>query len=176
MYVSSLNYSLKPSGYFSIEQLKDVLKNHTEIILLVSLFVGYMFYLDREEKLMTSVIEQPRKSDFFYVDYFAIDKSTDARHRYVPMKVLDVNQDGVRFKVGNIAHSTPVSPRKHAMFDKAVVTKNYYRQKELVLSQSQIDDMFKSGVIYNARRPKTIYIDGWVVIYEREMYVEEDKH
>lgn len=173
MFANPTTHSLKPSGFFSIEQLKDILKNHTEIVLLVVLFVGYQFYLDREQQLMTSVIEQPRKSDFFYVDYFAIDKSTDARHRYVPMKVLDVSSEGVRFKVGNIAHSTPVSPRKHAMFDKAVVTKNYYRQKELLLSRAQIAQMFESGVIYNARRPKTIFIDGWVVIYERDMYIEE---
>lgn len=173
MFANPALYSLRPSGYFSIRQLKDILKEHTEIVLIVVFFIGYQFYIEREQQLMVSVIEQPRKSDFFYVDYFSLDKSSDARHRYVPMKVLEVTDDSVRFKVGNIAHSTPVSPRHHAKFDKAVVTKNYYRQKELILTHHEIKSLFRSGVIYNARRPKTIFIDGWVVIHEREMYLEE---
>lgn len=173
MYANPTIYSLSPSGFFSIRQLKDILKEHTELVFLAVLFIGYQFYAEREQQLMVSVIEQPRKSDFFYVDYFSLDKSTDARHRYVPMKILEVNAQGVRFKVGNIAHSTPVSPRQHAKFDKAMVTKNYYRQKEIMLTHSEIKGLFDSGVIYNARRPKTIFIDGWIVIPKSEMYLED---
>lgn len=165
-------YSIKPSGYFSIEQVKDIIKEHAELVLLVLFVIGYQFYAQRLHQETMRVIEQPRQSDFFYVDYFSLNKQSDTRHRYVPLKVVQVDSTSVTFKVGNIAHSTPVSPRGHAKGD-AALARNYYRKDTLTLSRSDIAALFESGVIYDARRPKTIFIDGWVVIPEQEMFLED---
>ncbi len=158
------------SGFFSLKDIHAFMLEHIEIFILLLVFIGYQFYQNKEQEMVAAIIEAPRKSDFLYVDYFAIESTSSPQHRYIPMKVLAVEDDRVRLKVGNIAHSTPVSPREHAKFDKAMSLRNYYRQGELTLSLSEIQQLYRTGAIYNARRPNTIYIDGWIVIPKSEVY------
>lgn len=146
--------------------------DHVEVSLLLFAILTYRIFTFAEVQHMNSVIEQPRKNDFFYVDYLALNESSDRRHRFIPLKVLSVTSDEVTFKVGNIAHATPVSPRTHAAFDKAVVTRNYYRKDTLTLTRQDIVRLANTGVIYNARRPDNIYIDGWIVLTEDELFVD----
>lgn len=63
----------------------------------------------------------PNLPAFFYIDYRAIAPSSDAKSRYEPLKLLNVDGDTLTFKVGNIAHISPVSPNQHAKFDKALL-------------------------------------------------------
>ena len=66
------------------------------------------------------------------------------------------------FKVGNLAHSSEVSPTEHVKVDKPMLG-NCYRENTLNLSKDKIADLYSSGVIYDTRRPRNIYIDGWIV-------------
>lgn len=160
------------SGFFTLKELHAFVLEHMEVFLLIALFIGYQLYQNKEQEMVAAIVESPRQSDFLYVDYFAIAPDSNPQHRYIPLKVLAVNDETVRLKVGNIAHSTPVSPREHAKFDKAMSLRNYYRQGELSLSLTKIRQLYRSGVIYNARRPNSIYIDGWIVIPKHEIYLE----
>jgi hypothetical protein len=162
-------------GYISITQLKSILKHHVELLLFLGVFFAYLYATSFDKKMMQTVLENPRKSDFFYVDYYQINPNSDARFRYVPMKVIQKDGQNLMFKVGNLAHTTPVSPRQHAKFDKAVLMRNYYRADSLTLSLDQINQMVEAGIIYNARRPQSIYIGGWIVIHEHEMYVDPNR-
>lgn len=172
MVAASLPLNHGHSGYFSVEAIWEFFLEHTELLAVIVVIFAVLFYQQREAEHIQRVIDAPRPSDFIYVDYFALDNDSDVRFRYVPMKVVEVTESGVRLKVGNIAHSTPVSPREHVKFDKPVSVKNYYRQAEMTMSFEELRQLHNSGVIYNARRPSNMYIDGWIVIPKSEVYVD----
>ncbi|BFT31570.1 hypothetical protein D210916BOD24_27460 [Alteromonas sp. D210916BOD_24] len=138
--------------------------------MLIALFFITNAFIESNEK--ERVLTNPKKNDFFYIDYRAIDPSSDARFRYVPMKVLDIDGDIFTFKVGNIAHTTQVSPGQHAKFDKALLLRNYYRVDNLVLNRVQVNELVSNGAIYDARRPRNIYINGWMVLHTNELVPE----
>jgi len=109
--MSALPFNNNPAylrGNFQLEPLTALLKQHAELVcflLIAFFFVGNAFIENREK---VRVLDNPQKNDFFYIDYRAIDPSSDARFRYVPLKLLSVDDDTLTFKVGNIAHTTPV--------------------------------------------------------------------
>ena len=158
-----LSGSLHPKPIFSF------IKEHVEIVFFLLLFILVLGNSAIENNEREKVIASPQKHDFFYVDYRAIDPSSDARFRYVPMKLISINNDSYTFKVGNIAHTTPVSPRQHAKFDKALLMRNYYRTDALVMSKERLEGLVSSGAIYDARRPRNIYINGWMVLHVSEL-------
>ena len=149
-----------------------MLLQHGELIGLLLVALAYWLYSHFQADLKYEVFESPRKSDFYYVDYLAINESSDRRFRYVPLKVLSVEPDGIRFKVGNIAHTTPVSPREHAKLDRAVLLRNYFKKDALFLTNEDIRHLIASNAIYDARRPKNIYIHGWIVLHQHEIFIE----
>lgn len=172
MHCFTNNSPALPKGYISFSELKGFIEHYVEVFIVIALCLGYVSYVSKEELMKYEVFDSPRKSDFMYVDYLAIDPQTEHKFRYVPLKIIDVNDDGITFKVGNIAHSAPVSPTKHAKFDRAVLLRNYYRKDNLFLSHDQIEALISSGAIYNARRPRNIYISGWIVLPLHEAFVE----
>ncbi|MDB2331697.1 hypothetical protein N9V74_08340 [Alteromonas sp.] len=166
--VHSTHYA---KGNHDVRLFIDGFKAHIEIVLIV---FAAMFYISThiiEVNEKERVLAAPQVNDFFYIDYRAIDSESDMRFRYVPLKLLNINDGHYTFKVGNIAHSTPVSPAEHAKFDKALLLRNYYRKDELVLTQDAINAFVRSGAIYNARRPRNIYISGWMVLTLDELRV-----
>lgn len=173
--MSSLPFNNNPAyfgGSFQIEPITAVFKQHLELIcclLIALIFLGNTLIENNEKQ---RVLSDPQKNDFFYVDYRAIDPSSDQRFRYVPMKLLNIVDGIFTFKVGNIAHTTPVSPNEHAKFDKALLLRNYYRVDNLVLTKVQLDELVATGAIYDARRPRNIYINGWMVLHIKELAPE----
>lgn len=148
--------------------LLGIARRHIEFFVLVALLAVYVFSLARQDVTTQHVLTTLQKSDFVYVDYLAINHDSDRQFRYIPMKVIEIDSKQVTFKVGNIAHSTPVSPRKHAKGD-AAMRRNYYRVDTLTMSRTQLIDYYRSGVVYAARRPEQMFIDGWIVIPKEEI-------
>jgi hypothetical protein len=153
----------RTSGFVLFNSLGTWLSAHVEIFILIACLLGYQVFAYQHTKQAASIVQSPQKSDFFFVDYFALNEDSSYTYRFIPMKVLAVNDNDVTFKVGNVAHSTPVSPRQHMKFDNAM-RRNFYRENTLTLSKAKIAELFNSGVIYNARRPRNIFIDGWIVM------------
>ena len=166
--VASVANPAKSHGFLSLTALAEWFIEHIEITVFVLCVLGYQYYEFQRMEHANEIIQQPQKYDFLFVDYFALDKSSDPKHRYVPLKVMAIDQQNVTFKIGNIAHSTPVSPSEHMKFDNAM-RRNFYRLSTLSLSKSEIAELFNSGVIYDARRPTNIYINGWVVLTLAEL-------
>jgi hypothetical protein len=170
--MSALPFNNSPAhfrGNFQLEPITTLFRQHAELaclVLIAVFFIGNAFIESNEKH---KVFANPQKNDFFYIDYRAIDPASDARFRYVPMKILHVDDGMFTFKVGNIAHTTPVSPNQHAKFDKALLLRNYYRVDNLVLSKEQVDELVSNGAIYDARRPRNIYINGWMVLHINEI-------
>ena len=162
------------SGFVGVEKFNAIIRDHAELIMLVILAVVYMNYTVYEKQAIQNVKENPKVNDFFYVDYAAIKPDSDHRFRYIPMRIMNIDEAGITFKVGNIAHTTPVSPREHVKLDRALLLPNYYRVDPLFLSHEEIDDLWRSNAIYNARRPRSIYIDGWMVMHLHEIVVDDD--
>lgn len=158
----------RSSGFLSLTVLGEWFIAHFEIVVLILCVIGYQYFEFQRSQQASLIVQDPQHNDFFFVDYFALDKSSDPKHRFIPLKVVDVKGDSVTFKIGNIAHSTAVSPRDHMKFDQAMQG-NFYRQGTLTYNKNRLLNLFKSGVIYDAKRPKNIYMDGWIVLSLREL-------
>ncbi|MEP0354722.1 hypothetical protein [Paraglaciecola sp.] len=162
------------TGYFRfpsfslIKRTFQLSAEYFEWSFMLLLVLGFFLSSWHDAHIAKLIVEKPQRNDFFLVDYYALNKDSDIRHRYVPMKVLEVKSDSIVFKVGGIAHSTKVSVDKHVQFDKPMLD-NFYRKQTLELSFSKIADFFQIGTIYSAARPRNIYINGWIVMHESEL-------
>lgn len=153
--------------------LFHLLKLHWEFPTIACLIAGYLLYGQYQQSVASDIVAHPRQSDFLFVDYYALNKSSDARYRFIPLKVIATDEQNITVAVGNIAYSEPVSPEKHVQFDRALLLRNYYRKNRLQFSRTELISMYNDGVIYDARRPDNIYISGWIVIKLSEVYSEE---
>lgn len=150
-----------------------LIKLYDDILVIAGLLIGYLLFLQYQAWQAQALIHELRKSDFVFIDYQAIDPDSDKRFRYIPMKVLNSGEQTITFKVGNIAFTKPVSPRTHMQFDRPLLLRNFYRDGTLTVATEKIVDWFEQGTIYDVRRPDSIYIDGWIVIPEHEMYFDD---
>lgn len=173
--MSTAVFSMSQAGYFhfpSFSQFKLFLKLSAEYFewWLVAILLSGFFLLSWHEQYMSKIIvESPQKNDFFFVDYFAIDRTSNTKFRYVPMKVIQVKEDSLVFKVGSVGHSTKASIDQHLGLDKAMLVENFYREESLELSYGEISELFQTGDLYSAARPRNIFINGWIVIGLNEL-------
>ena len=157
-----------------IRVIKRIATQHVELTVLMLFVVCIALYNSYEIRRTAAIVEAPQINDFFLVDYFELDPTSDGRFRYVPLRVMEITDQGIEFRVGNIAHTTPVSAAKHFQFDRALSLRNFYRVDRLFLPFDKIASLHQTGVIYAARRPTQIYIDGWMVMYQHEMRVDDN--
>lgn len=167
----TLSHTASPNrflGFLSYAQVHDWMKMHVEIVLIIMVFIGFQYHAYLRAEKTATIINTPQQHDFFFVDYFALNPKSDPKYRFVPLKLMAIDAHNLTFKIGNIAHTTPVSPRDHMKFDNAM-NSNFYRVPTLTLSRHEVADLFASGVIYDARRPRNIFIDGWIVLTLAEL-------
>ncbi|MBU3004582.1 hypothetical protein [Paraglaciecola arctica] len=161
-------------GYINLPSFSQIRRfvewngENFEWVLVVVLLVGLMLSSWHDNRVTKMVVEQPLRNDFFFVDYFAIDDNSDAKYRYIPMRVMEVKENSLVFKVGNVGQSKKLSPSKHVKSDRAMHP-NYYRKESLELTLKQISELFESHAIYAAVRPRNIYINGWIVMKPNEL-------
>ncbi|GAA0854338.1 hypothetical protein GCM10009114_09680 [Aliiglaciecola litoralis] len=137
-------------------------------MILVALYFGYS---NIQHQHRMSLIEQPQIHDFYFVDYHLLAPTTDAKFRYLPLKVKSIDGDNVVFKIGNIGHTEKVSANNHVKSD-AAMHRNYFRKEELILPVSQLHSLAEQGVIYDIARPNNIFIEGWMVMHLSELNTE----
>jgi hypothetical protein len=154
---------ISPPSFSQIKGFVEWNGENFEWVLVVLLCAGLMLSSWHNNRVTKMVVEQPQRNDFFFVDYFAIDDNSDARYRYLPIRVMEVKEHSLVFKVGNMPHSKRLSPTKHVKSDRAL-HKHFYRKETLELSLVQISELFESNAIYAAVRPRNIFINGWVVM------------
>lgn len=159
---------LSPPSFAQIKRFVEWNGDNFEWVLVVLLCAGLMLSSWHNHRVTKMVVEQPQRNDFFFVDYFAIDDNSDARYRYVPMRVIEVKKHSLVFKVGNMGQTKRLSPTKHVKSDRAL-HKHFYRKDTLELSLAQVSKLFKSDAIYAAVRPRNIFINGWVVMNLSEL-------
>ncbi|MDO6477815.1 hypothetical protein Q4520_20525 [Alteromonas sp. 1_MG-2023] len=150
----------------------EFVKNHWEFLAVGSLIAIYLLHGQYLQAVASTIISQPRKSDFLFVDYYELDRSSDIKYRFVPLKVIATDEQNITVAVGNIGFSEPVSPETHIKFDKPLLLRNYYRKNHLQFSRKELSFMYENGIIYDARRPQNIYISGWIVIKLSEVYTD----
>lgn len=78
--------------------------------------------------------------------------TSDPRYRYFPLRIISIEGDQIRFKVGNIGHTEKVSVTKHVKFDSAM-HRNFYGVDNLVVSKQQLLNLAETGVVYDIARP-----------------------
>lgn len=172
--MSTIPLVINQGGYFSLPSFTQLKKGmrwggeNFEWWLVAALIIGIGISYMHDKQVTKMMVEAPQRNDFFFVDYFALDNSSNAKYRYLPLRVMEVKDQSLVFKVGNIAYTTKASPREHMMADKAML-KNFYRQKTMELTFEQLSVLYHSDVVYSAARPDNIYIDGWIVMHPREL-------
>lgn len=152
-------------------KLKHFFSTCYELFIPVVLLVAYFLYSDYQLQQRLSLAASPKVNDFFFVDYHKIDDSSDVKYRYLPLKITQIDDQAVTFKVGNIAHTEKVSISRQVKYD-APMQRNYFRAEELQFTQHQINQLVEEGVIYDVARPKTIFIEGWIVMHLADMQPE----
>lgn len=165
--------NVRHAVYHAVAVLCNAVKSHVTTSLLLLGIVVYWVMEYRAEQESISIYQSIQRNDFLFVDYYQINPGTDPIYRYIPLKVLAVNDDDLVFKVGNIAHAKPVSPRKHVQFD-AAMRRNFFRVDPLILTTQQLEEFIEKGIVYAAKRPKTMYIDGWIAIHKFDIILPKE--
>lgn len=161
-------------GYLTLPTFADIKRfvqfsgENFEWVLVLALCLGLMLSSWYDNRVTKSVVEQPQRNDFFFVDYLAVDDKSDGKYRYLPMRVMEVKDGSLVFKVGNVGQRTKLSPTKHVTADRAM-HQHFYRPQLLELSKAQIAKLYASNAIYAAVRPRNIFISGWVVMHQHEL-------
>jgi hypothetical protein len=154
--------------YATIKRFVQSCGENFEWVLVLLLLLWLMLSSIHDKQISKMIVDSPQRNDFFFVDYFTLNDESDAKYRYIPMRVLEVKDKSLVFKVGNVGFARKISPTKHVIGDRAM-HKNFYRKDTIELSLVQLAEMFESDIIYAAVRPHNIFIDGWVVMNKSEL-------
>jgi hypothetical protein len=136
--------------------------------LVIALFAWLLLSPTYNKYHTEAILETPQRNDFYFVDYYALDKTSDPKYRHVPLRILEVKDQSILFKVGSVGYRKKVSAREHVKSDRAMQD-NFYREDTIELAMADLVNWFESDVIYSAARPSNIYIHGWIVMHEREL-------
>ncbi|MBE1299047.1 MAG: hypothetical protein GJ680_03945 [Alteromonadaceae bacterium] len=135
------------------------------IVLIVALFLGYGEF---QRKQRMQLVHSPLVNDFFFVDYYQIDKSSDRKYRYLPVKITHIDSEHVAFVAGNYGHSKPASIDNQVKFD-APMQYRFFKKQEFFVSRAEFEAWAKQGIIYDVARPEKFYINGWIVLTPGEL-------
>lgn len=154
-----------------LSNVKVFFRNFYELLLTIVFIITYTLYTDYQHAERMTLIGEPAVNDFYLVDYYQIDPTSDSQFRYLPLRIMSIDGQELTFKVGNIGHSEQVSITTHVKLD-AAMHRNFYRLDELQLSKHQLQKMADKGIIYDIERPQNIFINGWVVMKLNELVVD----
>ncbi|MGJ8679758.1 hypothetical protein [Paraglaciecola sp.] len=152
--------------------IRHILSIYSDLIAVILLVTVYLSYNHYQHQSRMELIHQPKVNDFYFIDYHAVNKSSNVKYRYVPIKILSINQDTIEFKLGNIAHTTPISGNDHVKFD-APMRRNYYRKDNLIVPRQTILEWVDTGILYDIARPRNVYINGSIVMPLRDLIPED---
>lgn len=131
-----------------------------------------MAFRSYQHQTRMELIKQPKINDFYFIDYHAINKSSDAQYRFSPIKIETINDKTIEFELGNIGYTEQVAISEHFKTD-AAIRRDFYRQKGLTVTHKQLSDWIEQGIIYDIARPRNIFVNGWIVMHLHEMQNDE---
>ena len=146
-----------------------------DILLISLLLLGAYWLTQQQHQQRMALFHQPLINDFYFVDYYQIDPASDAKFRYLPLKVTDINTDGIAYVRGNKGFNKAVSVTKQVQFD-APMNRNYFASKPQRVSYQTLQDWFQRGIIYDIARPESFYINGWIVLSRHEVVRGEKRN
>lgn len=150
----------------------QLVKGWSELIVVVFLIMLYLGYGEYQHSNRMQLINEVKVNDFYFVDYHLIAPSSDGYFRYISLKVSSIDRGLITFKLGNIGHSEQVSISEHVKFD-AALRRNFFREKDLVVSQKTVFSWADTGILYDIARPQNIYINGWIVMFLSDLSSED---
>lgn len=126
------------------------------------LYSAFSFYqsVDREKRdfLLTPVV-----NDFYFVDLMHFKPDTHPMYRYTVLKVTEVGEQNVTVLMGNMMHHNPVSARDQVGHDKPLYH-GFFTRKTLTIPREELTALYSDDIIYDVRRPRSLYIDGSIVV------------
>lgn len=153
---------IKQATHWS-HSLRQIIDIYSDFIVIFFLAILYFSYIEYQHQSRMELIIEPKINDFYFVDYYSIEPSSNARYRYVPLKISSIDGELITFKVGDLAYSSEVSITKHVRFDMAI-KRFYFKKEELVVSYQTLSNWGDDAIIYDIARPKNIYINGWIAV------------
>lgn len=155
--------------FFHPGVMVSVLYKNTGLLLCVLMGLGYGQYAASKHQDTLRYLQGPRVNDFWFVDHRQFDAGVLKGFQYTTYQVIQVNEDSVEVKVGNIYHDKPVSPRQHVQYDQ-VMQRQFFSGKTRMISRQRLSALAESGGIYAVRRPSNMTIDGWIVLKRSNAY------
>ena len=90
----------------------------TSLLVLGCVVYGVMDY--RAEQESQRVYATMQRNDFLFVDYYQINPASDPIYRYIPLKVVRMNEDTVVLRLETSLILRRFLPRKHVQYDAAM--------------------------------------------------------
>lgn len=154
------------------EKLKHIIAIYFDFLGPLILLALYLIYDNYQHQGRMQLIHQPKVNDFYFIDYHAINKNSDIKYRFYPIKIEKINDEKIEFKLGNIGYTEEVAISEHFKTD-APMRRDFYRQKGLTVTHKQLADWLEQGIIYDIARPRNIYVNGWIVMHLHELHKDE---
>jgi hypothetical protein len=133
--------------------IEKPVQQKSQTIVTIFLMILFFAYNEYQHQSRMQLINEPMVNDFYFVDYYLIEPSSDAKFRFVPLKVTSIDSELVTSKVGNLGYTEKVVIYEHVEFDMAIkisILKIY-----IVVSYQTLSSWDGTGIIYDIARPKT---------------------
>lgn len=146
----------------------------SDLWIIALLFAGYVAWNEMQHQQRLTLVEKPLINDFYLVDFFQVNNSSDARFRYLLLKITDIDSSHIEFVVSNYRHSKPIEVAELARFDVQLLVHNYFNKRSYIVSRETFLSWADKEVIYDIDRPDGLYIKGSLVLRQEEA-VEANK-
>jgi hypothetical protein len=149
------------------------LYNFQEFVWIGLIFCGYLLLSKNQHNERMALNQQPLVNDFYFVDYYQIDPASDAKFRYLPLKITNIDRHNISFVASRVGHNKAASIKDQVKFD-APLNYNYFHAEETTISRQQLQQWIETDIVYDIARPENFYIEGWLVLKPWEVARGED--
>ena len=140
-----------------------ILKGFSELLIIPLLVLAFFAFSEYQRSARVKQLSYPLVNDFYLIDYLQVDPNHHPEYRYVAIKIKSIHQGAITYQYSNYGHNDKVSIKKHVQFDVAL-NYGYFNVQEQHVSLDEFEQWRESGIIFDAARPESLYIDGWLVL------------
>lgn len=154
--------------------MKIALITTAVVIFITAIIYGYVEYEDsqKQRKQTQRLVLKPRVNDLYYLDFRLLSDNLRPNQKYRIAKVADITGDIITLAYGSVFYQTPRELTDAIRFGQ-LGFHDYYQERQINITFSEIRIMLADGAIYRARRPHKNMLDGHVI--SAEVQGEENK-
>ena len=133
------------------------------VLLITLLFAYWQYGLYKEEQVSARYMTSPQVNDFYFLDFRQFGEPLRPNENYRIAKVVDVTDNMVSLVYGNLFYKYQSSLENSARSGRIGSTR-YFEYKRNDFTVKQLQQMYKAGAIYAAKRPVANKLYGNFVV------------